>query len=197
MVNLCLNDIYKFYIYKKRTVCQKAANKKKAYIKHREDIPRSVRPYHVAFVNIDRWTCKPNRNGTCTLSLSLSISFPSLICIFASVQTATAKIITLLIHLTWTKQNSYFENFVIWSIFCAARQLSAIFTIGTIIRCVFVYVILCDQYSPRPHPIANKPICHCILHCMHVQMCSKCRHTRTMTKKTTITSVTLESSWKL
>lgn len=150
MVNLCLNDIYKFYIYKKRTVCQKAANKKKAYIKHREDIPRSVRPYHVAFVNIDRWTCKPNRNGTCTLSLSLSISFPSLICIFASVQTATAKIITLLIHLTWTKQNSYFENFVIWSIFCAARQLSAIFTIGTIIRCVFVCIILCSLWSVQP-----------------------------------------------
>lgn len=74
-------------------------------------------------------------------SLSLSISFPSLICILANVQTATAKIITLLIHLTWTKQNSYFENSVIWSIFCAARQLSAIFTIGTIIRCI------CMRYS--------------------------------------------------
>lgn len=83
-------------------------------------------------------------------SLSLSISFPSLICILANVQTATAKIITLLIHLTWTKQNSYFENSVIWSIFCAARQLSAIFTIGTIIRCIFVCVILSSLWSVQP-----------------------------------------------
>lgn len=126
----------------------KSCKQKKAYIKHREDLPRSVRPYHVAYVNIDRWTCKPNWNGKCTLSLSFS--FLSLIFILANVQTATAKIITLLIHLTWTKQNSYFKNFVIWSIFCAARQLSAIFTIGTIIRCLFVCVTLSSLWSVQP-----------------------------------------------
>lgn len=149
MVNLCLNDIYKFNIYIKKEQCAKKLQTKKS-------IYNTEKIYRGPFVRImSRLSTliveRANQTETVhVLSLSFSISFPSLICILANVQTATAKIITLLIHLTWTKQNSYFENSVIWSIFCAARQLSAIFTIGTIIRCIFVCVILSSLWSVQP-----------------------------------------------